>query len=770
MSTEILNPTTKKNMSFKLGVPEKISISSRYVEFNRSNAIRDVYDALVELITNSDDSYHRLFKDKKRSEDGGPILIEIKEQRKGPSLLAIRDRAEGMTLEMMNKKLKMMGERTSEEGDRGFMARGLRDCTELGNIRVESIVDEKYYCCELTRNLEYVPRNNGDKVNDLLRKKLGIGKRNGTVISVELSINVRVPRIDTLVRDLAWHFALRDVLSEKYQTKVELRDLNKPDSKLDKIIWAQPDGELIYNDKFIIPEYPLAECKLMLWKSIEPLDDSKGDRFRKSGILIKGERAIHECSLMIHGFEKDDLAKKYFGKLECPFIDTLLKDYDDRRKTNIPHPMDNPTLLVDPNRQTGLRRDHPFTKALFNIPSEILKKFLEQDKKSIKKQTKEIANKETQERLSALAKAAGKFISEHVDDIEETNIGDPDNDTLAKKGLIIIPSGFSIAVGEIKNLTLYVSEKINENKKNQKIIFSSSDENSLSILDTSCILSPHPTKKDRHWCRIRVEGKKIKKGIIISALTSNFTKAESFCNVLAHSVDEHNFILPFEFEHKKYTIKEGNKKTIKIFAKYPDIISSEKLIQISSSDSESLAIRGNCILEPILDSNYAMGEITLQARRLKNEAVTLTAKLDSLESSCKVKIVQSEEPNVSLEIKIVNEPFGVYRAMWGDNDGKPNLLKISSQHDSIKRYLGPEPEFEGQNSLHFRVLLAEIVAESVCRKTLEREARERSFRWADQRDDSIIVFNVIAELQKRLRDFTSIAHKIMLKDAEIPDS
>ncbi|CAN5310330.1 hypothetical protein BH20BAC1_BH20BAC1_13550 [soil metagenome] len=56
MSTEILNPTTKKNMSFKLGVPEKISISSRYVEFNRSNAIRDVYDALVELITNSDDS------------------------------------------------------------------------------------------------------------------------------------------------------------------------------------------------------------------------------------------------------------------------------------------------------------------------------------------------------------------------------------------------------------------------------------------------------------------------------------------------------------------------------------------------------------------------------------------------------------------------------------------------------------------------------------------------------------------------------------------
>ena len=84
--------------------------------------------------------------------------------------------------------------------------------------------------------------------------------------------------------------------------------------------------------------------------------------------------------------------------------------------------------------------------------------------------------------------------------------------------------------------------------------------------------------------------------------------------------------------------------------------------------------------------------------------------------------------------RIVNEPFGLYRAMWGDNEGKPNLLKISSQHDSIKRYLGPEPEFVGQNSNHFRALVAEIVAESVCRKTLEREARKRSFRWANQRE------------------------------------
>ena len=72
-------------------------------------------------------------------------------------------------------------------------------------------------------------------------------------------------------------------------------------------------------------------------------------------------------------------------------------------------------------------------------------------------------------------------------------------------------------------------------------------------------------------------------------------------------------------------------------------------------------------------------------------------------------------------------------ARWADHEGKPNLLLVSARHKSLSRYLGPEPDFEGQISAHFRVILAEIVAESVCRKSLTLEAKERTweFRWAD---------------------------------------
>ncbi len=49
------------------------------------------------------------------------------------------------------------------------------------------------------------------------------------------------------------------------------------------------------------------------------------------------------------------------------------------------------------------------------------------------------------------------------------------------------------------------------------------------------------------------------------------------------------------------------------------------------------------------------------------------------------------------------------------------------------------------------------------------EAKERSweFRWADHRDDHVIADQVVGELQKRLREFTPIAHSIMFSKREL---
>lgn len=179
-------------------------------------------------------------------------------------------------------------------------------------------------------------------------------------------------------------------------------------------------------------------------------------------------------------------------------------------------------------------------------------------------------------------------------------------------------------------------------------------------------------------------------------------------------------------------------------------------------------VTGRCHVVPVPGTNYALGEITVRGRRLIKEAVTITASINGDKAIIKVKVIQREEKGVKIEFDFRNEDFGNFRALWAEHEGKPNLLLISAKHDSIKRYLKYNPEtnkYEGSDAPHFRVLLAEIITESVCRKALILEAKARTweFKFADLKDDNVIADAILAQLQKRIRNFASIAHSIMLE-------
>ncbi|MFH0846562.1 MAG: hypothetical protein V1894_00690 [Chloroflexota bacterium] len=64
--------------------------------------------------------------------------------------------------------------------------------------------------------------------------------------------------------------------------------------------------------------------------------------------------------------------------------------------------------------------------------------------------------------------------------------------------------------------------------------------------------------------------------------------------------------------------------------------------------------------------------------------------------------------------------------------------------------------------------MAEIVTESVCRKSLVLEAQQHSweFRWADEKEDRMIAESVLSQLHKRMREFSTIAHSVMLDNKE----
>ena len=60
----------------KLGQPKTFESTIRYYKQNRSHSIRDVFDALVEIITNCDDSYHRLYIHQKKAMMEGPFKLK----------------------------------------------------------------------------------------------------------------------------------------------------------------------------------------------------------------------------------------------------------------------------------------------------------------------------------------------------------------------------------------------------------------------------------------------------------------------------------------------------------------------------------------------------------------------------------------------------------------------------------------------------------------------------------------------------------------------
>ncbi len=748
----------------KLGQPIDLQLAPRYYQFNRSVAIRDVFDALVELITNCDDSYHRLYKKRLRAEDGGPILIEYCQQKDSSSFLIVHDRAEGMTLEEMKEKLGNVGTRRSEEGDRGFMARGAKDCTELGKLTVESIKDEKYYKCELTPKPQLIPLEDGKKATKEIRDRLRTQHGNGTTVTLET--HHKMPRSGSIVRDLPWYFALRDILSTESDTKVHLKNLNRPKDRAEKLVYQRPDGELVCEETFEIPGYDGATASLKIWKSPEPFEET-GDKTRRFGILVKGTRAIHECTLFAPEFEKDPYVKKYFGRLEAPWIDKILDEFDKRRENSEPHPDENPSLVIDPNRQHGLMRDHPFTRALFQIPRERLKTLLAKDREDELSKGQQISNHETQNRLDRLARKTSDFLKQQLEDIQELSDGvEIDKGGFAEHGVLIFPPFLNVALSEQRTLTYYVRKSLLDDS--EQVVQVQTSDPALLVLDSPIKLRPHRTKDDRMIGTFRVRGEAIKDTVKISATSGSVSKAEATASIIENRIDEHIFDKPFEFEHDQYTVREGSRKSLTLFAKYPDLIAERTRVNVISTDSGGIPVRGACDLIPITGSNYARGEVVVQGRKL-NAKAQISATVNGSKAETLVKVLQKPPEGIPLRFELKDEDFGNFRARWSDSEGQPNLLLISAQHKSLSRYLGPAPKFEGQNEPHFRVILAEIIAEAVCGKSLELECKERAwdFRFADLKDDHVIANEVRARMQRRLRDFVADAHAIMLSAAEL---
>lgn len=85
---------------------------------------------------------------------------------------------------------------------------------------------------------------------------------------------------------------------------------------------------------------------------------------------------------------------------------------------------------------------------------------------------------------------------------------------------------------------------------------------------------------------------------------------------------------------------------------------------------------------------------------------------------------------------------------------RQNVLEIAVRHPSLKRYLGEKP-WPGQESKHFRLLLAEIVADAVCSKLMCRHVEGNPEDYEDADWDAYY-----AEYSRLMTQFLPTAHRL----------
>lgn len=736
--------------------PVDLEYTKRYGALVAQHSIQDFHDLIVELITNPDDSYHGLFVDQLSPHDGGQIVIEIEPHRGDrSSVVVVKDRAAGFT--DLAKKLQRVGERTSRTGDRGFMARGLKDCAALGHVTVETIVDGRLDKAEITRAMQLIEwksgRKSGQQATDEDRVRLGIKRGgNGTVVQVDLEPRVAVPRLETLKRELPWHYALRDIISEGSASSVKV---SYSGSKLEPLTWVAPEADLVHDREYSVPGYPDARFRFRLWKALHPLEDPADRRCRRTGIIVKGNRGIHGVSFLASELESDPAGEFFFGRIECPTIDVLAEEYNALLENGESHPDENPMFVLDPNRRTGLEDRHPFTQALYQQPIEVLKAEFSKHKEAERDRRTQVEAKETTERLKRLAREASKFMREKLEEAGALGSGEVVRTrSFAEKGVGISPSFTQIQVGVSRTFTVRAARRLGLPPGTVvKVNLSKSASGVLEVVGEPIDLEPDPLHEDLLRGSFTLRGTAVSGTVQIGCQVDSLDPVYAEVQVVEAGPTEVDIPDGFAFQRKGYTVRPGARKKLTIRARFDHPVADLPAINYTVAESAVVALRQRAALELVPGTTYYEGSVVVEGKKL-NSKTTITAELDGRTTSCDISVVAREEEGVELSFELVSYSLGKnYRATWSREE--PNKLLIGTQHESIRRYLGDETTgYPGQHSDAFRVLLAELISDNVCRLIVQEHARAMPMEF-----DSDKVYQLHNQL---MREFTPIAHHIQL--------
>lgn len=334
-----------------------LTLTERFHNIVRQASVRNVYEALVELVTNSADAYQRAGLDRRD--------IRISVVRGEPrTLVRVIDQAGGMEGAAMVRALLTVGGYTAGGESRGMMGRGSKDCSNIGDVCFTSVHGDLLNQIIIYQNMsaDHLISDQAATAED--RAFYGI-KHEGFVAELRLAPSL-VPDLDTLHSKLCKTVSLRRLLTDVNYTVVL-----EENETLRRVQYSYPERRSVISCEYDIPEYN-TKATLQLFYSEEEIPFAPAGEM-EYGALVCSDSAVYECSAFyyatpgVQDYIWSPNIRHISGMLHCADIDRIAREAANGQLTAA-----NPFLCIDSNRRTGLVKEHPFTKALFSEAYKVL--------------------------------------------------------------------------------------------------------------------------------------------------------------------------------------------------------------------------------------------------------------------------------------------------------------------------------------------------------------------------------------------------------------
>ncbi len=667
----------------------------------------DPIRAIVELVTNADDAYSAMPAGLKRK-----IRIEIERRRQTAGIICVKDRGYSMSQAEAIQRLGEEGGRTSgfESGEerRGLLGRGAKDIVHFGAVEWElksrGGEHSKFW-------LEY------DQGPTQKWTSQPIGKSEprdcGTTVTLEIQQRFQMRTHETLARLLTRHFSLRPILLDRQNREVTLVDKGQL-SRQQHLVYEPPTGKVIAeNEKVAIPGYPDQFATINLVETEQSLDDGEPIEFWRHSLVIISGRTAYD--VFVGKFRREPW-QSYLGKLcgevNVPFINQLIREFDDKRENEEDPGMENPISLLKRDR-SGLvdKSHHPFMKALTQAIEEFLQPHLERIRKESEAGSVSV-NDDTKKRNRNLGSLLGRLIQEEELDIEG---GAGVGGNLPPIGLSVIPTTVNVEPGRAATVTIRFkpSPDHSDVKLPPTVDVTISEENGLAR-DSSLEL----VERNGYYSRsfsvdARDEGDLSEVSIILPG-------QEVSCMIQW----QRKFTPSVEFltfENQRYALKEGVDRIVRLLAPWHLISENDPTPEVSLSGDSSISI----VQRPGLigfDENRdcAVCAVVVKGRGVGSSG-RLLARLGNAEAETNLGVTASG----AKDLRVRYEELDIDQRAMMSEDG--STLTINARSPSIARYLGSRSQgYPGQDDIHFRTMLAEVVTGAVAKHVIQnRQHQER---------------------------------------------